>query len=145
MCREMYCYSMQDDSGSWQILPGDSDMLYAHIYPYNYADTGSVIVKIFDVNNPADSVRVMFQCDAGVGIEENGFYSSLVADPAQHEVAVNLSAEGVVVLRDNLGREIARQNVVPMTTYRLGAADAGLYFITFTNREGETETRKLIL
>ena len=60
VCTELYCYSIPDDSATWNLLPGDSDMLYIHLYPYGYSDTGNVVIKLFDVNNPSDSARVCF-------------------------------------------------------------------------------------
>ncbi|HLG04414.1 MAG TPA: T9SS type A sorting domain-containing protein [Bacteroidia bacterium] len=50
VCTEYYCASIPDDSATWSLLPGDSDLIYIHIYPYGYADIGNVVLNLRDLN-----------------------------------------------------------------------------------------------
>lgn len=143
VCREMYCYSIPDDSGSWQMLPGDSDMLYVHLYPYNYADTGNVVLKIFDVNNPSDSVRVMFHCDALTGIEEHDPFTELQIDNSNGQVTYVIQQAGMTTVVDCLGQEMCFAAKGPgRYSMRL---KPGLYVLTFEDENGKTFTRKILL
>lgn len=145
LCRASYCYSIPDDSGTFTLLPGGQDMLYVHIYPYGYVDTGNVVVKLFDVNNPADSVRIMFHADLTTSIPEYQTFSFVHTDLAAHSVRFSPAEEGTWTLSDVAGRVIEQHNVRPGEIYATRVPTAGLYFFSFVNANGVEEVRKLIL
>lgn len=145
VCTEYFCSNIPDDSLSWTILPGDVDMTYIHIYPYGYADTGNVVLKIFNVDNPSDSVRVMYHADVTTGIDEHSAVSFIHADVFSHEVKFGPAEQGVWTLCDISGNLIISEKTIPGETYNAIVPDAGVYFFTFMNESGFVEVHKLIL
>jgi len=145
LCRASYCYSIPDDSGTFTILPGGQDMLYVHIYPYGYVDTGNVVVKLFDVNNPADSSRITFHADLTTSIQEHQAFSFIHTDLFAHAVRFSPSEEGTWTMTDNAGRVIEQHDVQPGEIYATRVPTAGLYFFCFINANGVKKVRKLIL
>lgn len=145
VCTELYCYSIPDDSATWTLLPGDIDMMYIHIYPYGYTDTGNVVVKLFDVNNPADSVRIMFHADVLTEVEEYSSISALTADPLTHQLNFTSNETGQYTLTDVTGRVVTAVSVQPGQVSFIEVHSAGVYFFTFVNDAGEMESRKLML
>lgn len=145
VCRASYCYSIPDDSGTFTMLPGGLDMLYVHIYPYGYSDTGNVVIRIFNVDSPADSARVMFHADLSTGIDEYSGFTFFHADPSGHEVKFSLLTEGTWTITDATGRVLHNETSRPGEICSARVMTSGIYFFTFVNAEGVTEVRKLIL
>lgn len=145
VCTEYFCSNIPDDSLSWTILPGDVDMAYIHIYPYGFADTGNVVLKIFNVENPSDSVRVVYHADVTTGIEEHSAVSFIHADVFSHSVQFSPAEQGMWTLCDVSGNLIVSEKTIPGETYRVAVPDAGVYFFSFVNDEGFVEVHKLIL
>lgn len=145
VCTEYVCSSIPDDSATITLLPGDVDMVYIHIYPYGFADTGNVVLKLFNVENPSDSARVMFHCDVATGIDEHSSVSFLYADIFSHSVKFIPAEEGTWSLIDISGRTIASDDVQPGKEYSALVPHSGVYLFTFVNAYGFVETRKLIL
>lgn len=145
VCTEYVCSSIPDDSATITLLPGDNDMVYIHMYPYGFADTGNVVLKLFNVENPSDSARVMFHCDVATGIDEYSSVSFLHADLFSHSVKFIPGEEGTWSLMDVSGKIIAKQDVQPHEEYSVLVPRSGVYFFTFVNAYGFVETRKLIL
>ena len=127
------------------MLPGDPDMLYIHIYPYGNTDTGNVVVKLFNVDDPSDSVRVTFHADLSTGIEEHNTFTFFHADVFSHAVKFSPVEEGTWTLTDVTGRTIAGESTKPGEVYSASVETSGVYFFTFVNAEGIVEVRKLIL
>jgi hypothetical protein len=145
VCTEYFCSNIPDDSLSWTLLPGDVDMTYIHIYPYGFADTGNVVLKIFNVDNPSDSVRVTYHADVTTGIAEHSAVSFIHADVFSHSVKFSPAVQGVWTLCDVTGNLIVQEKTVPGETYSADVPVAGVYFFTFVNDEGFAEVHKLIL
>lgn len=145
LCRASYCYAMGDDSGSFTMLPGGVDMLYVHIYPYGYTDTGNVVVKLFNVDSPADSVRIMFHADLSTGIEEHIGYTYFHTEVLSHEVRFSPLEAGIWSLTDVTGRVLQSEATKPGEMYEARVLTSGIYLFTFVNADGITEVRKLIL
>jgi hypothetical protein len=145
VCTEYHCSSIPDDSLEWTLLPGDADMTYIHIYSYGYADTGNVILKIFNVNNPADSVRVMYHADVTTGIDEHETVSFINADLFSHGVEFSPYVQGEWTLVDINGKTIAAEKTQPGETYKAVVPVSGVYFFTFVSENGFVEIHKLIL
>ncbi len=145
VCTEFHCSSIPDDSLEWTLLPGDVDMAYVHIYPYGYADTGNVVLKIFNVDNPSDSVRVMYHADVTTGISEHETVSFIHADLFSHGVEFSPAVQGEWSLIDINGKTIAAEKTKPGETYKAYVPVAGVYFFTFVSENGFVEIHKLIL
>jgi hypothetical protein len=145
VCTEYHCSSIPDDSLEWTLLPGDVDMTYIHIYPYGYADTGNVVLKIFNVDNPSDSVRVMYHADVTTDIEEHETVSFIHADLFSHGVEFSPAVQGEWTLVDLNGKTIAAAKTKPGETYKADVPVAGVYFFTFVSEDGFVEIHKLIL
>jgi hypothetical protein len=145
VCTEYHCSSIPDDSLSWTLLPGETDMTYVHIYPYGFADTGNVVLKIFNVDNPSDSFRVMFHCDVTTGIEEHETVSFIHADLFSHAVEFSPAVEGDWSLVDVNGNVITAEKTKPGQTYRASVPVTGVYFFMFRREDGFEEVHKLIL
>jgi hypothetical protein len=145
VCTEYHCSNIPDDSLEWILLPGDSDMMYIHIYPYNYADTGNVVLKLFNVENPSDSVRVMYHADVTTGIEEHETVSFIHADLFSHGVEFSPAVQGEWTLVDVNGKTIAAEKTQPGETYKAIVPVSGVYFFTFVSENGFVEIHKLIL
>ncbi len=145
ICRASYCYSIPDDSGSFTMLPGGVDMLYIHIYPYGFSDTGNVVVKLFNVDSPSDSERIMFHADLSTGIDEHSTMTFFHIDPANHQIRFSPIENGHWTLTDVTGRTIAGESTKPGEIYTAKVATSGIYFFTFVNAVGVVEVRKLIL
>lgn len=144
VCTELYCYSIPDDSATWNLLPGDSDMINIHIYPYGYTDTGNVVVKLFDVNNPSDSVRIMFHCDVVTGIEEYELFTYVAQNPQDHEITLSMSRSGTLIVMDELARTEMQFDIEPAQRYVI-RLKPGVYFFTFTDEEGNEQIRKVLM
>ena len=145
VCTEYHCSSIPDDSLEWKLLPGDSDMTYIHIYPYGFADTGNVVLRIFNVNNPSDSVRVTYHCDVATNIDEHNQVSYIHADLFSHAVKFSPVEQGVWTLVDISGNVIVSEKTTPGGNYSAAVTDAGVYFFTFVGESGFVEVHKLIL
>lgn len=145
VCTEYFCSNIPDDSLSWTLLPGDVDMTYIHIYPYGFADTGNVVLKIFNVDNPADSVRVMYHADVTTGIDEHSAVSFIHADLFSHSVKFSPAVQGMWTLCDVAGNLIVSEKTIPGEAYTADVPTAGVYFFTFVNDDGFVEVHKLIL
>lgn len=145
VCTEYHCSSIPDDSLEWVLLPGDVDMTYIHIYPYGYADTGNVVLKIFNVENPSDSVRVMYHADVTTDIEEHEAVSFINADLFSHSVEFSPAVQGEWSLVDVNGKTIAAEKTKPGETYKANVPVSGVYFFTFVSENGFIEIHKLIL
>lgn len=145
VCTEYFCYSIPDDSATWTLLPGDPDLIYIHIYPYGYSDTGNVVVKLFNVDNPADSVRITYHVDVLTGVEEYSSISTLTADPLTHQLNFTSNETGQYTLTDVTGRVVTAARVQPDQMPSIEVHAAGVYFFTFVNDAGETESWKLML
>jgi hypothetical protein len=143
VCTELYCYSIPDDSATWTLLPGDSDMIYIHMYTYGYTDTGNVVVRLFDVSNPADSVRIMFHCDALTGIEELSAFSLLTIDPEEREIKYQIDCAGELLVTDEWGQQFSVA-VIPGRASIIRLAKPGLYILTFIRDEQIIESRKVV-
>lgn len=145
ICTELYCYSIPDDSATWSLLPGDSDMINIHIYPYGNADTGNVVIKLFNVDNPSDSVRIMFHCDVATGIEEHNVFTFLHANLFSHDIRYSLLQAGTVLLSDMNGRILYRAEVQASEISTVHVTTSGVYFFTFIDAVGNVQIRKLML
>lgn len=145
VCTQYFCASIPDDSLTWVLLPGDNDMTYIDIYPYGYADTGNVVLKIFNVDNPSDSVRVMYHCDVTTGIDEHSGVSFIHADLFSHQVKFSPAESGSWTLVDVTGKIIAAEQTYPGETYSANVTESGVYFFTFISESGFVEIHKLIL
>lgn len=145
VCTQYFCSNIPDDSLTWTLLPGDNDMTYIHIYPYGYADTGNVVLKIFNVNNPSDSARVMFHCDVTTGIDEHSGVSFIHADLFSHAVQFAPAESGSWTLVDISGKTIASAQTHPGELYSATVTESGVYFFTFVSESGFVEIHKLIL
>lgn len=145
VCTQYFCANIPDDSLTWTLLPGDNDMAYIHLYPYGYADTGNVVLKIFNVNNPSDSVRVMYHCDVTTGIDEHNGVSFIHADLFSHEVKFSPAESGSWTLVDVTGKVIVAEETYPGETYSANVTESGVYFFTFISESGFVEIHKLIL
>jgi hypothetical protein len=145
VCTEYFCSNIPDDSLSWTLLPGDVDMAYIHIYPYGYADTGNVVLKIFNVDDPSDSVRVVYHADVTTGIAEHNAVSFIHADLFSHAVEFSPAVEGNWTLVDVNGKTIVSQQTKPGEMYKADVPVSGVYFFTFVSESGFVEIHKLIL
>lgn len=145
VCTQYICSSIPTDSATITLLPGDQDMVYVHIYPYGFADTGNVVLKIFNVNNPSDSTLVMFHADVATGITEHSSVSYLYADLFSHALKFNSAEQGTWTLTDISGRIIGSEKTQPGEEYSVVVPRSGVYFFTFVNGDGFVETHKLIL
>ena len=145
VCTQYFCASIPDDSLTWTLLPGDNDMTYIHIYPYGNADTGNVVLKIYNVDIPSDSARVMYHCDVTTGIDEHNGVSFIHADLFSHEVKFSPAESGSWTLVDVSGKTIASAETQPGETYSASVTESGVYFFTFISESGFVEIHKLIL
>jgi hypothetical protein len=145
ICTEYYCFSIPDDSATWTLLPGDSDMIYIHMYPYGYSDTGNVVVKLFDVNNPSDSTRVMFHADIGVGVEEQAGPFVFRMDLFRHSVSVTDHRGNFYTLMDATGRVVEQVSAQPYATQTFTVETPGVYFLRKESEDGSAEVIKLLL
>lgn len=145
VCTQYFCSSIPDDSLTWILLPGDNDMAYIHIYPYGFADTGNVVLKIYNVDNPSDSVRVMYHADVATDIEEHSAISYINADVFSHAVKFSPAEQGSWSLCDVSGKLLVSEKTIPGNEYFAEVPHSGVYIFTFTNEYGFVEIHKLIL
>jgi hypothetical protein len=145
ICTEYYCYSMPDDSATWTLLPGDSDMIYVHIYPYGYADTGNVVVRLHNVGNPSDSVRVTFNCNVPVGIEETSVITEFKLNSQNMNLIFSSSQTATYVLSDVNGRTQNSGIATPGTSMSLTVTAHGFYFLKLITEDGRKSVRKFVL
>ena len=109
VCAEYYCWSIPDDSATWTLLPGDSDMLYVHIYPYGFADTGNVVLNLFNLDSPADSVRITYYCDVVTGMEEESALLPVLMQQDGCTLSVTAKQNVAVEFLDLSGRTLQMQ------------------------------------
>lgn len=145
ICTEYYCYSMPDDSATWTLLPGDSDMIYVHIYPYGYADTGNVVVRVQNVENPSDSVRITYNCNVPVGIEETSVITVFRLNYQTMSLIFSSSESATYMLTDVSGRTQNIGHVTPEATMSLTIPTHGVYLLTLIAEDGRTSVRRFVL
>lgn len=145
VCTEYYCYSMPDDSATWTLLPGDSDMIYVHIYPYGYADTGNVVIRLYNPADPADSVRVTFNCNVPVGIQEYELISYFRTDFTMMSVVYSVNESCTFTLTEAQGRVVESGKVIGGAEQRAAVQDHGVYILTLITSDGRKSVRRFIL
>ncbi|MFM2019020.1 MAG: hypothetical protein RL007_2676 [Bacteroidota bacterium] len=145
ICTEYYCYSMPDDSATWTLLPGDSDMIYVHIYPYGYSDTGNVVVRLHNVENPSDSVRVTFNCNVPVGIEETSVLSEFRLNYQTMNLSFSSTESATYFLSDISGRTQQIGNVTPGYAMSVTVSTHGVYLLTLVTEDGRKSVRRFVL
>lgn len=145
VCTEYYCYSMPDDSATWTLLPGDSDMIYVHIYPYGYADTGNVVIRLNNVADPSDSMRVTFNCNVPVGIQEYELINYFRTDLTMMNVVYSVKESCTFILTDAQGRIVETGNVIAGEEQGTTVEDHGMYLLTLLTPDGRKSVRRFIL
>jgi hypothetical protein len=145
VCTEYYCYSMPDDSATWILLPGDSDMIYVHIYPYGYADTGNVVIRLYDPAVPADSIRVTFNCNVPVGIQEYELISYFRTDFTMMSVIYSVKESCGFSLTDVQGRVVDAGKVIAGAEQRAAVQEHGVYILTLITSDGRKSVRRFVL
>ena len=150
VCTEYYCFTIPDDSASWNILPGDSDLIYIHIYPFGNAGTGDVVVRLFDTRNPTQFTDIRFVADALTSVPENTAAAfSFWPSPAGNAVNVQLNAAegGVFNVYDLTGRIAVSQAAAAGTgnvSLDLTGLPAGVYSLVFLSDAGAVSAVKLV-
>lgn len=145
ICTEYYCYSMPDDSATWTLLPGDSDMIYVHIYPYGYADTGNVVVRLHNFVNPADSVRVTFNCNVPVGIEETSLVTEFRTNYPTMNLIFSTAESATYMLSDVSGRTQNIGSITQGVAMSLTVPTHGVYLLTLITEDGRKSVRRFVL
>ncbi|MGL5890582.1 MAG: T9SS type A sorting domain-containing protein [Bacteroidia bacterium] len=150
VCTEYYCFSIPDDSASWNILPGDSDLVYIHIHPFGNADTGDVVVRLFDTRNPAQFTDIRFVASALTSVPENTAAAfSFWPSPAGNVVNVQLNAAegGMFRVYDFAGRIAVSQAAAAGSgnlSLDLSVLPAGVYSMVFLSDAGVVSAVKLV-
>jgi hypothetical protein len=145
VCTEYYCYSIPDDSATWTLLPGDSDMLYVHIYPYGYADTGNVVLRLFNANDITDSSRIVFNCHVPVGIEEYSLLSDFRTDYSAMTVGFASNSASVYELTDATGKSIVTGIVLPGEGITIPVSIRGMYLLILQTEDGRRSVRRFVI
>lgn len=136
---------MPDDSATWTLLPGDSDMIYVHIYPYGYADTGNVVIRLNNVADPSDSMRVTFNCNVPVGIQEYELINYFRTDLTMMNVVYSVKESSTFILSDAQGRIVETGNVIAGEEQGTTVEDHGMYLLTLLTPDGRKSVRRFIL
>jgi Secretion system C-terminal sorting domain len=150
VCTEYYCFTIPDDSASWNLLPGDSDLVYIHIYPFGNAGTGDVIVRLFDTRNTAQFTDIRFVADALTSVPENAAAAfSFWPSPAGNVVNVqrNAAEGGVFNVYDLTGRIAVSQAAAAgagNVSLDLTGLPAGIYSLVFLSDAGTVSSVKLV-
>lgn len=151
VCNDYYCFGMYDDSAAVTILPGDSDMVQMHFYPANTPGSATIPVKIYDVNNPSDSLNITFYGNAPVGINEARKISfNTYPNPAIDKLGISLSAPTKklsVEIYNALGQQvrIAEFNDVQKSVQvNVAALNAGYYFARIKDASGGVTVKKFV-
>ena len=150
VCTEYYCFSIPDDSASWNILPGDSDLVYIHIYPYNNSGTGDVVVRLFDTRQPSAFVDIRFVVDVLASLpEQSATAFNCWPSPASHVLNVQFATpgEGVLLLVDVAGRIVHSQPVSAAdshTAVNVEMLESGLYSLVFVREQGGSAVVKFV-
>lgn len=151
VCTEYYCFSIPDDSASWTLLPGDSDLLYIHIYPYGNTGLGDVVLKLFDTNNPTQAQRIRFSVDVVASIHEQSdinfhIWPTLVNDNIEVKIG-QLASGGTLEVMNTEGKVVSMQfipqgiNSILLTTDFL---PQGYYLIRYIDNKGQYASQRFI-
>ncbi|MCU0434377.1 MAG: T9SS type A sorting domain-containing protein [Bacteroidia bacterium] len=150
VCTEYYCFAIPDDSATWNLLPGDSDLVYIHIYPYGNSGTGDVVVRLFDTRQPAAFTDIRFVVDVLASVPEQGTISfNSWPSPAADwlNVQLNTPREGQLQITDVAGRIVHTQAVSAADArleLNVARLETGLYSVIFESEQGERAVVKFV-
>lgn len=150
VCTEYYCFSIPDDSASWNLLPGDSDLVYVNLYPFGNSGTGDVVIRLFDVRQPAQFVDIRYIVDALASVpEQTAGNLPVFPNPAQEVITVQVpqGAAGRLRLADACGRTVFVQEVAagtPQVTLATETLPPGCYLLQFTGADGLLLTTRFV-
>jgi hypothetical protein len=150
VCTEYYCFSIPDDSATWNILPGDSDLVYIHIYPYGNSGIGDVVVRLFDTRQPATFSDIRFVVDVLASVpEQNTAVFNCWPSPAHNVLNVQLTTaqNGLLTVTDVAGRMVHTQAVSAadaLLQLNVGMLEAGVYAMNFVSGAGDRVVVKFV-
>ena len=154
LCDYTTCYAGFPASGTMTTVPDSGQgFLGVNVDPTNISGTGIVRFYVFDVTDPNGGDTLTWNISTPpVGIDD--FMSvaqlSVYPNPATSDVFVNVTgstANGVVTVNDVAGRVVAGGIQTAPGNFRVDVATlpAGNYILVYTDRDGVTEQRRLII
>lgn len=153
ICTEFYCFPMSTDSAMVTILPGDSDLIQVHFYPFDNYGSSTVVVKVFPASNPSDFVNLTFYGDAvaGVGVEETEKNSvSVYPNPVSGVLNVKLgelSKEARISILNSVGQEVKHLTLTGAqgsASIDVTGLPAGCYFVNVSDAQGNVVRKKFV-
>ncbi|MBN4049783.1 hypothetical protein JYT36_00990, partial [Bacteroidales bacterium AH-315-N07] len=93
ICDINLCYRYDVDTADFTLSAGQEGIMDGHFYPAGTVGDGSMTVLVFDVNDPSDSMRIVFNGSAwpvginGVDLKRNEF--NVYPNPAYEEINNN--------------------------------------------------------
>ncbi len=144
VCDVNLCYFPWVSSKEFTLLPNlsDGDML-VHAYPDGYSGESTVKLKIFNLNDPADSVVVTYnftvagdvECITNVSrvnIEKPQIYPNPTADYFRLTGAQNVER---LVIYDVLGKPVRNMMVTSNQFFNIKDLSSGSYYIVLFDKD----------
>lgn len=150
ICTEFYCFPMSTDSAMVTIYPGDNDLIQVHFYPFDTYGSSTVVVKVFPLSNPSDSVNLTFygNATAGVGVEETLENSvSVYPNPVAERLNVKLGMlkEAEVRIFNSVGQEVRQENLLNNEgSIYVGDLAAGCYLVSIADQSGNLVRKRFV-
>lgn len=147
VCNASYCFPMSTDTAVFTMTPGDSDLVMVDFYPFNTNGSAIVTIKLYAVNDPADSVILTFYGNTTVGIEQHlpiGF--SFFPNPASDELHIEGTNIRSAEIFNSFGQSLKQLSFADdhSEDISLGDLPAGCYYVRVTDEEGRTGVKKLV-
>jgi hypothetical protein len=147
VCDNVTCWSPTKNTNSFTLNPGETTIMNIHFKPYQTADTGRVVITMFDQNNPNNTVAITYIAiaDCSIGLENSNIAKNTIRIypiPARDNLNFdlgNITNARFVGVYSVIGEKI-QDYYIPsqMTTFNIptDCLSAGMYFVRITDNKG---------
>lgn len=144
VCDPVTCYDTSVNTKTFTLNVDSSGQMTVHFYnalftpPPGQAGSGIVHVKITNLNNPADTLNVVYSYSTLTGTGELPPANvKLFPNPATDFFSLeNAESVGIIRLYALDGREIARYEASAKGQYYIGNQPVGNYVLAFEDKKG---------